>query len=71
MSVAYTAKIRGIIECWQYYRVCEDDNGVVLKVLGDGWLNPRILSVQSLEAHHRQRLPPLIFPFSPYYHQSI
>ncbi|PBK88827.1 hypothetical protein ARMGADRAFT_1033804 [Armillaria gallica] len=25
------------------------DNGI----LGDGWLNPRILSVQSLEAHHR------------------
>ncbi len=36
-----------------YYRVCEDYNGVVSKVLGDGWLNPRILSVQSLEAHHR------------------
>ncbi len=26
-----------------YYRVCEDYNGVVSKVLGDGWLNPRIL----------------------------
>ncbi len=51
MFVAYTAKIRGIIECWQYYGVCEDYNGVVSKVLGDGWLNPRILSVQSLEAH--------------------
>ncbi len=36
-----------------YYRVCEDYNGVVSKVLGDGWLNPRILSVQSLEAHQR------------------
>ncbi len=33
--------------------VCEDYNGVVSKVLGDGWLNPRILSVQSLEAHQR------------------
>ncbi len=53
MFVAYTAKIRGIIECWQYYGVCEDYNGVVSKVLGDGWLNPQILSVQSLEAHHR------------------
>ncbi len=53
MFVAYTAKIRGIIECWQCYGVCEDYNGVVSKVLGDGWLNPRILSVQSLEAHHR------------------
>ncbi len=38
-----------------YYRVCEDYNGVVSKVLGDGWLNPRILSVQSLEAHHRSQ----------------
>ncbi len=55
MFVAYTAKIRGIIECWQCYGVCEDYNGIVSKVLGDGWLNPRILSVQSLEAHH----PPL------------
>ncbi len=35
------------------YRVCEDYNGLVSKVLGDGWLNLRILSVQSLEAHHR------------------
>ncbi len=34
-----------------YYRVCEDYNGIVSKVLGDGWLNPRILSAQSLEAH--------------------
>ncbi len=33
--------------------MCEDYNGVVSKVLGDGWLNLRILSVQSLEAHHR------------------
>ncbi len=55
MFVAYTAKIRGIIECWQCYGVCEVYNGVVLKVLGDGWLNPRILSVQSLEAHQRGR----------------
>ncbi len=38
-----------------YYRVCEDYNGIVSKVLGDGWLNPRILSVQSLEAHQRSR----------------
>ncbi len=53
MFVAYTAKIRGIIECWQCYGVCEDYNGIISKVLGDGWLNPRILSVQSLEAHHR------------------
>ncbi len=53
MFVAYTAKIRGIIECWQYYGVCEDYNGVVSKILGDEWENPRILSVQSLEAHHR------------------
>ncbi len=51
MFVAYTAKSRGIIECWQCYGVCEDYNGVVSKVLGDGWLNPRILSIQSLEAH--------------------
>ncbi len=36
-----------------YYRGCEDYNGIVSKILGDGWLNPRILSVQSLEAHHR------------------
>ncbi len=53
MFVAYTAKIHGIIKCWQCYGVCEDYNGVVSKVLGDGWLNPRILSVQSLEAHQR------------------
>ncbi len=46
MFVAYTVKIRGII-------VCEDYNSAVSKILGDGWLNPRILSVQSLEAHHR------------------
>ncbi len=51
MFVAYTAKIRSIIECWQYYQVCEDYNGAVSKVLGDEWINPRILSVQSLEAH--------------------
>ncbi len=38
-----------------YYRVCEDYNGIISKILGDGWLNPRILSVQSLEAHHRVR----------------
>ncbi len=36
-----------------YYRVCEDYNGAILKVLGDKWINLRILSVQSLEAHHR------------------
>ncbi len=41
-----------------YYRVCEDYNGVVSKVLGDGWLNPQILSVQSLEAHQQARPPP-------------
>ncbi len=34
-----------------YYQVCEDYNGAVSKVLGDKWINPRILSVQSLEAH--------------------
>ncbi len=56
MFVAYTAKIRDIIECWQCYGVCEDYNGVVSKVLGDGWLNPRILSIQSLEAHQRRGL---------------
>ncbi len=38
MFVAYTVKIRGIIECWQCYGVCEVYNGVVSKVLGDGWL---------------------------------
>ncbi len=37
-----------------YYRVCEDYNGAVSKVLGDKWINPRILSIQSLEAHHRK-----------------
>ncbi len=57
MFVAYTVKIHGIIECWQCYGVCEVYNGVVSKVLGDGWLNPRILSVQSLEAHHRPPVP--------------
>ncbi len=36
-----------------YYRVCEDYNGAASKVLGDKWINPRILSVQSLEAHQR------------------
>ncbi len=36
-----------------YYRVCEDYNGVVSKILCDEWVNPRILSAQSLEAHHR------------------
>ncbi len=51
MFVAYTAKSHGIIEGWHCYGVCEDYNGVVSKVLGDGWLNPPILSVQSLEAH--------------------
>ena len=54
MFVAYTAKIRGIIKNWQCYGVCEGYNGVVSKILGDGWLNPRILSVQSLEAHQRK-----------------
>ncbi len=37
MFVAYTAKIRGIIECM----------GIIMV-----WINRRILSVQSLEAHH-------------------
>ncbi len=55
MFVAYTVKMSGIIKCWQCYGVCEDYNGVVSKVLGDGWLNPWILSVQSLEAH--QQIP--------------
>ena len=36
-----------------YYRVCEDYNGAISKVLGDKWINPRILSIQSLEAHQR------------------
>ncbi len=40
---------------WQCYGVCEDYNGIVSKVLGDGWLNPRILSIQSLKAHHRSQ----------------
>ena len=53
MFVAYTANIRGIIECWQCYGVYEDYNGVVSKVLGDKWINLQILSIQSLEAHHR------------------
>ncbi len=53
MFVAYTAKIHGIIKGWQCYGVCGDYNGVVSKVLGDGWINLRILSVQSLEAHQR------------------
>ncbi len=52
MFVAYTAKIHGIIKSWQCYGVCEDYNGVVSKVLGDGWLNLQILSIQSLKAHH-------------------
>ncbi len=51
MFVAYTAKIHGIIESWQYYQVCGDYNDVVSKILGDAWVDPRILSVQSLEAH--------------------
>ncbi len=51
MFVAYTVKIHGIIECWQYYRVCGDYSGVISKILGDEWVNLRILSVQSLEAH--------------------
>ncbi len=34
--------------------VCEDYNGAVSKVLGDKWINPQILSVQSLEAHQRR-----------------
>ncbi len=45
MFVAYTAK-----NPW-YYRVCEAYNGAVSKVLGDKWINLRILSIQSLEAH--------------------
>ncbi len=53
MFVAYTVNICGIIKGWQYYGVCEDYNGVVLKVLGDEWINPRILSILSLEAHYR------------------
>ncbi len=54
MFVAYTVKIRGIIESWQCYGVCEDYNGIASKVLGDEWVNPRILSVQSLEAHQQR-----------------
>ncbi len=34
MFVAYTAKIM-----W-YYRVCEDYNGIVSKILCDEWVNP-------------------------------
>ncbi len=60
MFVAYTVKIHGIIESWQCYGVCGDYNGVVLKILGDEWVNPRILSVQSLEAHQCLRHPELI-----------
>ncbi len=51
MWVAYTAKIHDIIECWQYYGVCVDYNGVISKILGDECVNLRILSVQGLEAH--------------------
>ncbi len=51
MWVAYTAKIHGITEFWQYYGVCGDYNGIILKILGDEWINPWILSIQSLEAH--------------------
>ncbi len=53
MFVAYTAKIRGIIESWQCYGACGDYNGVISKILGDEWVNLRILSIQSLEAHHQ------------------
>ncbi len=45
MFVAYTAKIHGIIECVRII------NGVISKILCDEWVNLRILSVQSLEAH--------------------
>ncbi len=54
-----------------YYRVCEDYNGIVSKILCDEWVNPRILSVQSLEAHqHRlsvqnHQLLTIIRPTSP------
>ncbi len=34
-----------------YYQVYEDYNGIILKILCDEWVNPQILSVQSLEAH--------------------
>ncbi len=37
-----------------YYQVCEDYNGIISKILCDEWVNPRILSVQSLEAHQRR-----------------
>ncbi len=47
MFVAYTAKIHGIIECVRIIMAS------FRRYLGDGWLNLRILSVQSLEAHHR------------------
>ncbi len=53
MWVAYTVKICGIIECWQYYGVCEDYNGIILKILGDEGINLRIMSIQSLEAHQQ------------------
>ncbi len=51
MFVAYTVKIHGIIKSWQCYGVCGDYNRVILKVLCDEWINTRILSIQSLEAH--------------------
>ncbi len=51
MWVAYDAIIRGIIKSWQYYGVCGHHNGIVLKILGDEWINTQILSIQSLEAH--------------------
>ncbi len=48
-------KIHNIIKSWQYYGVCEDYNRVILKILDDEWINPQILSVQSLEAHQWYR----------------
>ncbi len=54
--MAYSAKLHSIIESWQCYGVGGDYNGVILKVLGDKWINPQILSIQSLEAHHRSEM---------------
>ncbi len=35
--------------------MCRDYNGVISKILGDEWVNLRILSIQNLEAHQHDQ----------------
>ncbi len=47
-----------------YYQVCEDYNGIVSKILCDEWVNPQILSIQSLLTTSPLTMAPSLSPNS-------